>query len=320
LKRFDKAIVIFVDALRFDFIFTNGQHYGLPTLESKLLNEPYNAKLYKFIADPPTTTMQRIKALMSGSLPTFIDAGSNFNSYVIEDDNLIKQLHLNNKSVVILGDDTWLSLFEHEFIREHHTYPSFNIKDLDTNDQNVNEQLRQILDEQRQTSFKWNFIVAHYLGLDHCGHSFGPKSPVIKRKLRDIDDSIRFVLEKLDNDTLLVVIGDHGMTETGDHGGDSKLELETALFFYSKTKMFIPELNLNENMQLMRFESIRQINLTPNLALLLGVPIPFSNLGIVLLDIFQNKQLEAIEANYKQVIFSFVFLLSSYSLGYFTQN
>ena len=28
------------------------------------------------------------------------------------------------------------------------------------------------------------------------------------------------------------------MTETGDHGGDSRLELETALFFYSKKKLF----------------------------------------------------------------------------------
>lgn len=29
-------------------------------------------------------------------------------------------------------------------------------------------------------------------------------------------------------------MGDHGMTENGDHGGDSNLELETALVFYSK--------------------------------------------------------------------------------------
>lgn len=40
--------------------------------------------------------------------------------------------------------------------------------------------------------------------------------------------------ESIDETTLLVVIGDHGMTETGDHGGDSRLELESALFFYSK--------------------------------------------------------------------------------------
>ena len=42
----------------------------------------------------------------------------------------------------------------------------------------------------------------------------------------------------MDNQTLLVIIGDHGMTETGDHGGDSRPELETALFFYSKKNVF----------------------------------------------------------------------------------
>lgn len=47
----------------------------------------------------------------------------------------------------------------------------------------------------------------------------------------------RFVTESIDERTLLVVIGDHGMTETGDHGGDSRLELESALFFYSKKKL-----------------------------------------------------------------------------------
>lgn len=36
--------------------------------------------------------MQRLKALTTGSLPTFIDAGSNFASYAIVEDNLIKQL------------------------------------------------------------------------------------------------------------------------------------------------------------------------------------------------------------------------------------
>ena len=43
-------------------------------------------------ADPPTTTMQRLKALTTGSLPTFVDAGSNFASSAIVEDNLIKQL------------------------------------------------------------------------------------------------------------------------------------------------------------------------------------------------------------------------------------
>lgn len=214
LKKFNKSIVLFIDALRFDFIFTNKNPnlYGLSIIEQLIENEPKNAKLFKFIADPPTTTMQRIKALMSGTLPTFIDAGSNFDSYLIEDDNLIQQTYLNNKSVIILGDDTWLSLFDSKMIKEHYTYPSFNIKDLDSNDINVDKSLRRIF---KSSKTSWNLIIAHYLGLDHCGHTFGPKNPVLKRKLNDINETISLVVDSIDSETLLIVIGDHGMTETG---------------------------------------------------------------------------------------------------------
>lgn len=190
LKQFNKSIILFVDALRFDFIFKNveNKYFGLETIETLIQTEPTRAKLFKFIADPPTTTMQRIKALMTGTLPTFIDAGSNFGSYSIEDDNIIRQFYLNNKSVVILGDDTWLSLFESHLIALQHTYPSFNIKDLDSNDLNVNEKLRNIFSNK---SSEWNLLVAHFLGVDHCGHTFGPRNPNLRRKLDDIDNTIQ---------------------------------------------------------------------------------------------------------------------------------
>lgn len=41
-------------------------------------------------------------------------------------------------------------------------------------------------------------------------------------------------MNEIDEETVLFVLGDHGMTSTGDHGGDSSLELEAALFTYSK--------------------------------------------------------------------------------------
>ena len=40
-------------------------------------------------------------------------------------------------------------------------------------------------------------------------------------------------METLDDDTVLFVMGDHGMTRTGDHGGDSDDEVQAALFVYS---------------------------------------------------------------------------------------
>ncbi len=48
----------------------------------------------------------------------------------------------------------------------------------------------------------------------------------------------REVIENLDNETILYVFGDHGMTQTGDHGGETHDEAAAALFIYSKKKIF----------------------------------------------------------------------------------
>jgi len=52
----------------------------------------------------------------------------------------------------------------------------------------------------------------------------------VSRRIIVVD---RDVIRRLDNDTVLFVLGDHGMTSTGDHGGDSFDELDAALFVYS---------------------------------------------------------------------------------------
>lgn len=52
-----------------------------------------------------------------------------------------------------------------------------------------------------------------------------------------LSDVFRSVIDVLDDKTVLFVLGDHGMTRTGDHGGDSDDELDAALFVYSKTPL-----------------------------------------------------------------------------------
>ena len=49
------------------------------------------AWLGPFVADPPTATMQRLQALMTGGLPTFIDIGQSFSAAAVTEDNLIQQ-------------------------------------------------------------------------------------------------------------------------------------------------------------------------------------------------------------------------------------
>lgn len=42
----------------------------------------------------------------------------------------------------------------------------------------------------------------------------------------------------MDNETTLLIMGDHGMTASGDHGGDTDDETNALLFAYTKQHKF----------------------------------------------------------------------------------
>lgn len=62
-----RVVVLIVDALRFDFA------PELKTVEQMLEKEKDRSRLLQFVADAPTTTMQRLKGLTTGGLPTVSD-------------------------------------------------------------------------------------------------------------------------------------------------------------------------------------------------------------------------------------------------------
>lgn len=90
----------------------------------------------------------------------------------------------------------------------------------------------------------------------------------------------------------------------GDHGGDSEEEINSAMFVYSHRPL-INSVKLPEE--------VRQVDLVPTLASILGVPIPFSNVGSVVLgalpsfalkpDVFSNWEFVMISlwTNVKQI-------------------
>lgn len=328
-----KMVLLVVDALRADFVlpvsanpspsshyYTN--HISLPyELTSQ---RPTHSFLSHFIADAPTTTLQRLKGLTTGSLPTFIDAGSNFAGERVGEDNWLAQAKRAGKKLAMIGDETWLNVFPREagsVWAEGAVWPydSFNVEDLDTVDSGVRKHLLPLLSEER--SKEWDIIIAHNLGLDHAGHRFGAEHSETSRKLIETQRLLEDVVERIDDDTLLVVIGDHGMTDRGDHGGDSREELEAALWIYSKgpalidsswfkhpttssshplAQLFNASTTASELGDRMHLDwplkgllqparSVAQVDLVPTISLLLGLPVPFGNLGLPIPELFFHE-------------------------------
>ena len=248
-RRIDSLVILVVDALRFDFA---RDHLPL-SVGSRLFpsdgtksNVKGYSKLYQFVADPPTVTMQRLKALTTGGLPTFADITGSFGGASVEEDSWVEQLiatrdhrtgHPSNRSIVskiaFVGDDTWVDLFPTQF-DDSHPYLSFNTRDLDTVDDGCLMHLPRLLsgliglskNETRQihNTTEFELIVAHFLGVDHVGHTYGPNDLHMDRKLHQMDLMLSRTLDAIDaapqqSCVAAFVFGDHGMTEDGNHGG-----------------------------------------------------------------------------------------------------
>ena len=124
-------------------------------------------------------------------------------------------------------------------------------------------------------------MILHYLGLDHIGHVSGPRSPLIPAKLKEMDDVIHKIYDQFKgSDTGIIICGDHGMSDSGSHGGSSPSETDIPL-------TFVIDGCLPSN------KSSLQIDLVPTLSMLMGVPIPSNSLGSLLegiLSLFEPIQ------------------------------
>ncbi|KAJ2786209.1 mannose-ethanolamine phosphotransferase gpi13 [Coemansia javaensis] len=419
---FRRAVVLVIDAMRADFAtwsdelnatFGAGEarrgrlmpyHNRLPAVAALSAARPEQTMLCRFRADPPTTTLQRLKGLTTGQLPTFIDAGSNFAGSAIDEDNWLRALA--GRNVAFMGDDTWISLFPAELadtqaMEDNATlwearggggwtrsrpFPSLNVWDLDTVDDGVLSRLplfllppesaerdmgaaqaaelrerrqrwRQLVRQPQtwahadfgggggggggggmasgrvgpeQLHRDWDVIIAHGLGVDHCGHRFGPDHPAISHKLAQMNQAIELIVDAIDRDdapTALFVFGDHGMDPKGDHGGDSPREVDAGLWIYAnrrwrsrdgdaraarvleRVQAALQDAPLDEDLKAAwwhnthlsddyraagsaglldapALRSIPQVDLVSTLALALGLPIPFNNLGAVVPEVF----------------------------------
>ncbi|KAJ1920071.1 mannose-ethanolamine phosphotransferase gpi13 [Mycoemilia scoparia] len=421
-EKFQRAILLVIDALRIDFATRDEgsnkdhpYHNKLPIIQSLVTEKEDQAMLYRARADPPTTTLQRLKGITTGQLPAFIDASTNFAGQEIKEDNWLQQLktagtyrHASSsqnkgghkarpRNIFYAGDDTWVNVFP-QILSEGKSntslkynesgwgffrpMPSLDVWDLHTVDDGVITRLpyfllppaeklgnaghmksdleriskawedwRSIVVQDKmwdhsdfdstekggnnplingELKESWDLIIGHTLGVDHCGHRFGPNHGEMAIKLTQMNKLLTLIVDALDYeaerngkaDTVLYVMGDHGMDMMGDHGGESDHEVDAAMFIYSPKKgwnsskgkrrvqkviesasrLFLQDFysgHIEHDLSLAWWEntyvepknevrSISQIDLVSSISLTLGIPIPFNNLGTIIPEVVAN--------------------------------
>ncbi|XP_055603359.1 GPI ethanolamine phosphate transferase 2 [Uranotaenia lowii] len=261
--RISRAVLMVIDALRIDF---TEQKENMPILSRLLTNG--SACKYRLQVHPPTVTMPRIKAMTSGAVPSFLDVILNLGSPEMKLDTFIYQMVQQQRKIVFYGDSTWTSMFPDSFIRKGPNVDSLYVNDFYEGDRNITSKMRTEF-----SKYDWKLMVLHFLGLDHIGHVEGPYSDKVPSKLKEMDEVIGEIhqamalwTEKFYTKPLLVITGDHGMRDSGGHGGSTHPETYVPLIVVGNDCARSDELFL-------------QIDLAPTFATLMGVAIPHASIG-----------------------------------------
>ncbi|OMH85223.1 GPI ethanolamine phosphate transferase 2 [Zancudomyces culisetae] len=251
--------------------------------------------------------MPRLKALMTGMIPGFMDAVLNLvetqqasSESEEQEDSLIWQLkNTGKKRIHMYGDDTWMRLFSPETFAKSDGTTSFYVADTVEVDYNVTRHIAKEMSTESQK--EWDVLILHYLGLDHIGHLEGPNSLLMGPKQREMDQVVKEIYENSGESTLIVMLGDHGMNQKGNHGGGSLEEISTGMVFMSSglntashwsKKNANLDANTNMNGKTIDTRVIDQTDLVPTLSLLMGVPIPQNSLGIPIPELFEDYKLQ----------------------------
>jgi ethanolaminephosphotransferase len=106
-------------------------------------------------------------------------------------------------------------------------------------------------------------------------------------KQREMDSIVRQIYNAMEKEeslssTLLVLAGDHGMNDAGNHGGSAPGETSPALVFISPklsaiTPGAVSPAPFQEDFQY--YDVVEQSDIVPTLGALLGFPVPRNNLG-----------------------------------------
>lgn len=279
-----------IDALRLDFV---QQQENMPHLRKLLENG--EACLLRLHVQPPTVTMPRIKALTSGTIPSFIDVILNLGSSEVKTDTFLQQIGSSGGKLVFYGDSTWTKMFPTVFSRKGENQDPLFVNDFYDGDKNVTKHLTSELKYP-----DWKMMILHYLGLDHIGHAEGPFSKKVPGKLKEMDEILKKIVFEMTRwnantylPSLFIVTGDHGMRDTGGHGGSSHPEVTVPLVVIGTN------CSTSKTMH-------NQIDFAATLSVLLGLPIPASSIGNIipemLVDLSEDDLLLALAYNGERLL------------------
>jgi hypothetical protein len=210
-----------------------------------------------------TFTATGIYSLGTGAQPTLALLPDNFRARPAEVDSLPWAVERAHGRTLLFGESVWLDLFGAHLesgVEERDQGPFASAKETSAQDG-----LRAALRQQRCELCIW-----HDPHFDKLGHRLGIFSPEYAKYAREVDVALIAMIREAGPNTTWMITSDHGMTDSGSHGGAQAQSRSSFLA------------GLGAGVGHRECPSVvAQRDIPDLISVLLGAPMPYSSLGNV---------------------------------------
>ncbi|KAH9386857.1 GPI ethanolamine phosphate transferase 3 subunit O [Nematocida major] len=290
---YKKGVILLMDGVRADAIhrvdpsFKTKYHDNFSVLSTIPAQDVFRAVS---VTDLPTGTAMRVLSTFSGIPTTLLSAQRSFSMQASNVDNFVTQVQRNGYSLKFYGDETWTYLFPDIKTSIGEVYHPYGLIPMAEEERIIEK----ALSVQKET----DVLILHMISPDSYGHVYGIDSTEVKATLEAMNKLISALHERLDDESFIAVLSDHGVNEDGSHGGTSFKEKAASFMFIAKgalsnapdhllhapkTRAYteniqdVSQLNLAEPVNI-----ISQNDILPTLCAFLGVPVPYNSSGALI--------------------------------------
>jgi phosphatidylinositol glycan class O len=243
-----KVVMLLVDGLREDFI-DFGPEPGVKLVIDpeepdayksdkfqifRRLKEQYPERTFLYPGESamPTITVIRVKSTITGGISTLFETTLEFVQDEVFEDTIFTQIKNDvelgpDDKIVYYGQYCWVPFFGSHF-DDWVKIKSPDKRIPDELEPKIIHHMTKSLDE----GSHFRLMGAHTVAIDNAAHHDHTHHPMVTKMIHVTEDMLEQLVEKIDDKTTLLVFGDHGFTQDGNHGGETRLELASAVFAY----------------------------------------------------------------------------------------
>jgi len=232
------------------------------------------------LAEQPSLSLSGAATMATGTVPYVHGVTTNWYEGPIMVDNMFAAVRRAGLPTAFVGWEGWRDLYGAHLT--HVMIPGPHKDTPGLHDQQVRDMARAYLEE--AGSAPPGLTVVYFSGTDDVGHSHGGASAEYLAEAHKVDRYLGELLALLDLGRVTVLVtSDHGHIDSGGHGGWEPVVLETPLVLAGNT-VKLPRAADEAGGIDGVWPLVRQTDIAPSIAALLGARVPAHSLGTFLSD------------------------------------